>query len=168
MANQYKVIGTRKIVRALTGQPARFTAISLDEVVQVRHREINMTHVYWVPMGEDLDNEENYLEPIDNPDFNLQADFQAYRRQFGVLAPHEIRAIREGYQLSLRQFALVLGINYSTLSEIENGLVLQTDEQESLFRLSQDEQAFAKLVQAKKAIMPDSQYRKIVQKVALV
>lgn len=167
MKPKYHVIKTIEIVRALTGQPARFTVISLDEVVQVRRREIAMTHTYWVPLGDDLGNDENYLEPIDDPDFNLQADFREYRRLFGVLTPQAIREIREGYQLSLRQFALILGMSYSTLSEIENGLVLQTDEQESLFRLSQNERAFADLVQAKRAIMSAMQYQKIVHKVAL-
>lgn len=168
MTNKYKIVKTIDLVRTLTGQPAHFTVISLDEVVQVRRREIKMTHVYWVPEGENLDDPENYLEPIDDPDFNLQADFREYRHQFGVLTPAAVRQIRESYQLSLRQFALILGISYSTLSEIENGLVLQTDEQESLFRLSQNERAFAALVQAKKAIMSVSQYQKITQKVALV
>lgn len=168
MTNKYKIVKTIDIVRTLTGQPAHFTVISLDEVVQVRRREIKMTHVYWVPEGERLDDPENYLEPIDDPDFNLQADFREYRHQFGILTPMAVRQIRESYQLSLRQFALILGISYSTLSEIENGLVLQTDEQESLFRLSQNERAFAALVQAKKAIMSVSQYQKITQKVALV
>ncbi|MCH5464084.1 helix-turn-helix domain-containing protein [Levilactobacillus tujiorum] len=167
MKPKHHVIKTIEIVRALTGQPARFTVISLDEVVQVRRREIAMTHTYWVPLGDDLDNDENYLEPINDPDFNLQADFREYRRLFGVLTPQAIREIREGYQLSLRQFALILGMSYSTLSEIENGLVLQTDEQERLFRLSQNERAFADLVQAKRAIMSATQYQKIVHKVAL-
>lgn len=167
MTKEYKVIKTVEIVRELTGRPADFTVISLEETVQVRRREIKMVHTYWVPADERLDDEDNYLEPVDDPDFNLQADFREYRRQFGVLTPTAVRKIRENYQLSLRQFAMVLGMSYSTLSEIENGLVLQTDEQESLFRLSQNSAAFVTLVQAKKAIMSESQYEKIEQKVAL-
>jgi len=167
MTKEYKVIKTVEIERTLTGRLANFTVISLEETVLVRRREVQMTHIYWVPAGERLDDEDNYLEPIDDPDFKLQADFREYRRRFGVLTPEAVREIRENYQLSLRQFAMVLGMSYSTLSEIENGLVLQTDEQESLFRLSQNNGAFATLVQAKKAIMSASQYEKIEQKVAL-
>jgi len=158
-------IGTIEIARTLTDHPERFTIVRLEEIIQVRQRSIKMMHTYWVPIDEDWSNEDNYLEPIDHPDSKLQLDFRQYRDQFGLLTATDIRQIREGYRLSLRQFSLLLGSDQDVLAEIESGLLLQTDLQESLFRLAQVCGAFESLVYAKRAIIPADQYREIVNKV---
>lgn len=167
MATDYQVLQTIQRQRPLTGELETFTVIVVDEVTKVRKREIQARHVYWVPEKMTLTEEANYLEPIDEPDYNLKNDFKIYRQKFDVLTPAEIKQIRENYQLSLRQYALVLGMSYSTLSEIENGLVLQSDEQESLFQLSKNHLAFRQLVQTKRHVLPVSQFQKIQQKVAV-
>ena len=167
MVQSYKWLKDIERKRALTGEIEEFSVISVTEEVKVRRRVITAVHTYWVPKGADLRDDNNYLEPIDNPDYNLQLDFGEYRKRFGVLTPDQIKEIRQGYHLSLRQYALVLGISYSTLSEIENGLVLQSDEQESLFRMSESSQAFTRLVQSKVAVVPERQYQSIRQKLVL-
>lgn len=158
-------IGTIEITKALTNRPERFTIVKLEEIVKIRQRSIKIMHTYWVPIDEDWSNEDNYLEPIDHPDSNLQLDFRQYRDQFGLLTATVIRQIREGYRLSTKQFALVLGIDQDILADIEAGLLLQTDVQESLFRLARVRGAFESLVHAKRAIIPVDQYQKIVNKV---
>jgi len=162
----YQVIKTVQIKRALTGEQETFTVVQGTEMFCVRGRQIQSTHIYWVPAGEDVADEENYLAPVDDPDYNLQLDFQIYREKYGVLMPAEVKKIREDYQLSLRQYALILGISYSTLSEIENGLILQSDEQESLFQLSRNRVAFKNLIVAKEAVMSARQFQRIQDKIA--
>lgn len=73
---------------------------------------------------------------------------------------------REFNDLSGRKFAEVLGISHSTLSQLENNLVLQSDEQDSLLRLASCPAAFLALFKQRQPILVaafgDARYQTIL------
>ncbi|ANZ60227.1 hypothetical protein AYR62_01010 [Secundilactobacillus paracollinoides] len=110
----------------VTDKDEHYNVIELEEKAQVAEETVMNTHRYWVPINADISNRDNYLEPKTDPDFNIHADFAEYRKQFNFLTPAEIKATRERIGLSLRETATLLGMGFSTLSNIERDLVLQS------------------------------------------
>ena len=70
--------------------------------------------------------------------------FAMYKQEKNLLSTEEIIEIRKKYGLSLQSFAKVLGIEYSELSKIENG-VIQSSEHDALLRLANNSYGFYKL-----------------------
>ncbi len=86
-------------------------------------------------------------EEIWDPDLddeNLILAYQEYRKQKGLLAPEEIKAIRQSYGLSQTAFAKVLGLGEKTIARYENGS-LQDEAQNNLIFLASDPVNFHKL-----------------------
>ena len=96
----------------------RFEEIKLVEKVKVKNSLIENEHTYYKcnQCGE-------LFEPFDDPDYNARLDFEKYKKLNGLLSSNEIKEIRLEYSLTLRQMADLIGISYSTLSEIENGSI---------------------------------------------
>ncbi|TGD17445.1 helix-turn-helix domain-containing protein [Levilactobacillus suantsaiihabitans] len=119
----------------ITGNEIAYTVIAVQETAMIAGDPLENTHYYWVPAGADLNDTANYLEPLDQIDQNFDTDYQLYREQYGFLFPEGIKAARAGLGLTLRETALLLAMSFSTLSNIENGLVLQSLDQEIKLRL---------------------------------
>lgn len=120
-------------------QLSDFTEVKLHEKSTIKDVVIENEHVYY-----QCSNCGELFEPFDDPDYNTRMDFDQYRSKLGLLSPEEIKQIRENYNLTLRQFSELLGISYSTLSEIENGS-LQSKHLDATLRLAQTSNAIRKL-----------------------
>ena len=117
-----------------------------SESVEVKGLEFESIHTYYI-----CENCGEEYASFENPNENLEKDFQRYREIKGWYSPEKIRRNRKQYGLSLREYASLLGISYSTLSEIENGS-LQNEQQNSAFILADSPHALKKLVENKKGI----------------
>ena len=73
-------------------------------------------HRYWVLEGRDITDFDEYMEPLNDPDYNLKRDFQKYRKQYNFLSPEAISNYRKQLGLNLREAALILAMSFSTLS----------------------------------------------------
>nr|WP_040471091.1 helix-turn-helix domain-containing protein [Lentilactobacillus kisonensis] len=112
-----------------------YKQITLTERVKITKTSFTNSHTYLIQADKDINDRANYIVPFDDPDINLRSDYQIYRRINGFLQPSEIKASRRRLGLSLRELAAILGMSFSTLSEIENGLVLHSQIQDNLLRL---------------------------------
>jgi len=121
-------------------QTVTFTIIELQETVRINGEKIKNTHRYWVPAGDNLADAENYVEPLTNPEENLDSDYQLYRRQFNLLMPQEIRQAREALGLSRATTALLLNLSEPQFSAIEDDDLLQTRKQDAKLRLLKNPQ----------------------------
>ena len=102
-----------------------------------------------------------YGRVIDDPDINLRSDYAKYKQAKNLLATEDIIDIRKKYGLSLRSFAKLLGIGYSTLSKIENGVV-QSNVHDALLRLASDPHGFyTKLVVPKSELLTAKELAKL-------
>ncbi|WP_125581020.1 hypothetical protein [Levilactobacillus cerevisiae] len=118
-----------------------FTIIELRETVTIGSLDaLENTHRYWVPAGKDLADPTTYIEPITNPDYNLDADYQLYRQQYNFLSPAAIKAARQYLDLSVPTTALLLDMPEEVFLAIENGDLLQSLEQEINLRFLQHPQ----------------------------
>ncbi|MFC6261853.1 hypothetical protein [Levilactobacillus fujinensis] len=114
----------------LTGAPIEFNVIEVDEEVVMFDAPLTNTHRYWVPATVEIDDEEEYLEPVDDPDYNFRMDFALYRDKYHFLLPDEIKLVRKRLGLTIREVGVVLAIDPQQLSEIEDNVALQSFDQE--------------------------------------
>lgn len=121
-----------------------FERIYLNEKVTIRGVELTVNHEY-----DKCKSCNELFEPHEDYDKNIKNDYIAYRQKMGFMQPEEIKSIRKKYEMTIRQFAAIIGIGFSTLSNIENG-VLQNSYQDALFRLAKTPTAFYTLVKDKK------------------
>lgn len=121
--------------------------VEIEEEVQIRDVTFSTVHEY------DKCSECGELyHPLDDVDKNYLKDYELYREKVGYLQPERIKSIRELYNLTIREFAEILGIGYSTLSNIENG-ALQNDYQNTLFLFSESPTAMYKIIIDKKEFL---------------
>lgn len=155
--------------RPVLQKTVTYREVELNETVKIRRRQISVKHYYWVPLTADLADIEAYLLPLDDPDCNTRRDWQNYRERYQILSGAAVKKSRTTYGLSGREMAAIIGISHSSLSEIENELVLQSDEQDSLLRLAQNRLAFVALVRTRRASLTEAfdeaRYRAILAKV---
>lgn len=135
-----------------TDREESYKLIKIEENVEIKGDEFKVSHCYY---QRESDNE--LFEIFDNPDFNLDRDYDAYRNKNNLLSPIKIKQIREEYNLSIRDFSNIFGISYSNLSAIENG-ALQSKYLDSMFRLASDPYAFMTLVKARESDLESDKY----------
>jgi len=117
------------------GKPVYYNVIELKETHLIGRDPLTNTHRYWIPMDADLDDTSAYIDPLDQIDYNFEADFALYREKFNFLTAAEITNSRENLGLTPDEAALILGLTTEKLSDIENDGCLQSFEQETLLRL---------------------------------
>jgi len=117
-----------------------FKRVEIKEKVTIKDETFDVIHEY-----DKCEHCGELFEPFENIDKNIEKDYSIYRDKKGYLQPEKIKKIREKYGFSVRQFAELLGIGYSTLSNIENG-ALHTKYQDVLFKLVASPQAFKNLI----------------------
>lgn len=79
-------------------------------------------------------------------DGNLKRAYAAYRRDNGLLSVEEIKALRERYGLSLREFARFLGFGEQTVARYEAGAV-QDQAHDVVMRLASTPEGAAGLLE---------------------
>lgn len=139
----------------ITGAPVDFKVIEVEERITIFSEPIANIHRYWVPASADVDDEEEYLEPVDDPDYNFRTDFAIYRRKYNFLQPDEICAARQRLGLSQAETAVILGLDESLLADIEANMALQPYEQELKLRWLLSPMTLSRLVLNHQAIMQE-------------
>lgn len=137
----------------LTRQNEVYNVIYVKETTRVSEESITNTHQYWVRDGAPLDDDNEYLEPISDPDYNIRSDYAVYRQKYGFTSPEQIKAQREAIGLTLRETAMVLGMSFATLSMIETGQHLQSYTQQLKFNYLMQPQLLKSLVDAHEALI---------------
>lgn len=117
-----------------TGGQTTYRVIAVTETSLVAQVPVTSQHHYWILPTADLNDPTTYLPPQDDPTYNMRQDWIAYREQFNLLQPEEIKAARKALGLTLREVALILGMSFSTLSNIENNRLLQSFDHEVKLR----------------------------------
>jgi transcriptional regulator with XRE-family HTH domain len=77
-----------------------------------------------------------------------------------LLTPDQIKTTRLQYQLSVHDFAKVLGIGYGNLSSIENGAI-QPPYIDALITMAAEPAAFQRLVLRKQDLLTPKVYAKV-------
>lgn len=137
----------------------RYEYMEVLEIVKVKNQSFEVLHEYYKRLSDG-----ELFEPFDNPDKNLETDYEIYRKKNNLLNPNQIRAIREKYKLSVRDFSNILGISYGNLSSIENGSI-QPKYIDSLIRLASDPQALEKLLIARKNDVTEGTYETLIARI---
>lgn len=128
----------------------KFNKLFITETIKVKGIEITNTHEYW-----ECEDCKELFEPLDNPDKNILSDYELYKKIEGLSQVNEILDVRNMYKLSQRDFSKILGISYSTLSNIENGS-LQSVSHDSLFESAKNPYTFKSLlIKRKKKLKPE-------------
>lgn len=141
-----------------TGQEERYQKIVIEEEVSVKKDKFRLCNIYYKRLSDG-----ELFEPFDDPDYNLRRAYDLYRERYQLLSPDEIKAIRNRYELSVRDFAKILGLSYSNLSLIENG-GLQSNYIDSSLRLSRNVGAFKQLVEDKKQSLDGGVYSRLMDR----
>lgn len=139
----------------ITGAPVDFKVIEVEERLTIFSEPIANTHRYWVPATVDVNDEEEYLEPVDDPDYNFRTDFAIYRQKYNFLQPEEIRAARQEMGLSQAETAVVLGLDANLLADIEANMALQPYDQELKLRWLLSPATLSSLVRNHQEIMAE-------------
>ncbi|AYJ40764.1 helix-turn-helix domain-containing protein [Lactiplantibacillus pentosus] len=85
-------------------------------------------HHYWIDSDGELWSD--FDDPMENP----KADFEAYRTKENYLKPEQIKQFRQNTGLTVQALASYVGMDSSTLSQLENNDRVQTKEQDSLLK----------------------------------
>ncbi|KRL41510.1 helix-turn-helix domain-containing protein [Liquorilactobacillus nagelii] len=106
-----------------------YNEIWKPEVIKVKDESdlLVMNH-YWQDKNGELWGDFN--DPMEN----VRRGFNAYRKRKGYMTPENIRKLREKLNLSVREFAKLLGIGASSLTQIENNQRIQVKYQDVLFK----------------------------------
>lgn len=147
-----KIIGHTTTTDIMDNDVA-YTIIELTETDIIGGDPLENTHRYWVPAGADIYDSDNYLEPLDEINFNFDADYHLYRQKFGFLYPAEIIAAREKLELTLPETALVLDLPLKILTRIEQRLQLQSYTQEIALRLLSQPTSLRTLIRQHRALI---------------
>ncbi len=139
-----------------TGQEEKYKKIKIEEEVFVKKERFKLTNVYYKRLSDG-----ELFEPFDDPDYNIRNSYNLYRKKHNLLSPQEIVEIRNKYELSIREFANILGISYSNLSLIENG-GLQAKYIDNLLRFSRDVPSFKQFIKDRKVDIDKNVYAKLL------
>lgn len=130
-----------------TGKVEQYELIKIKEHVKVKNDYFDVLHEYYKRLSDG-----ELFEPFDDPDKNLNKDYDLYRKKYSLLTAEEVKGIRKKYELNIRDFSEILGISYSNLSSIENGS-LQAGYIDNLLRLADDPYALLQLINGKKNVL---------------
>ncbi|OAX75716.1 transcriptional regulator [Lactiplantibacillus plantarum] len=110
-----------------------YTEVWKTEAIKVKDESdlLVMNH-YW------RDKDGALWGDFNDPMENVRRSFDVYRERKGYMTPDEIRDLRNQLNMSVREFADILGISTSSLTQIENNKRIQAKYQEILFEAAKD------------------------------
>jgi putative zinc finger/helix-turn-helix YgiT family protein len=91
---------------------------------------------------------------------NLETAYAAYRERHSIIAPSEIKALRESYGASQKAFGIILGFGELTINSYEHG-ALPADANANLLRLVEISGNFRRLYQSRKELIGPTQRKRI-------
>lgn len=103
---------------------------------------------------EEFENTQSTIDPY-------EAAYRAYRSRKSMLQPEEIRALRNRYGLTQKEFSDLLGIGIATINRYENG-ALQSEAHDRLLRMAMQPRYFLDLLANHPERLEESKVRKIV------
>lgn len=124
-----------------------FEYTKVCEEVVVNKEKFTVTHDFWRWLTDD-----HFVVTEAEVAGNLRRDYDAYRARHQLLAPEEVKNIREKYGLGLRDFSRLLGVGFSKLAEVERG-ALQKKYLDNLLCMADDPYALLKLVTEKPTLL---------------
>lgn len=83
-------------------------------------------------------------------DFNLQALYDVYRKENGIISLNQIREIPEKYSIGKRPLSLLLGWGEQTFSRYADGDIPTKQYSDILIRIYNEPQFYSELLEAKK------------------
>jgi putative zinc finger/helix-turn-helix YgiT family protein len=104
--------------------------------------------------GEVFENPKSSIDPYD-------AAYREYRSRKGMLQPEEIRAFRNRYVLTQKEFSDLLGIGIATLNRYENG-ALQNAAHDNNIKSTMEARNFLHRISSTQVIMDDSKKQQII------
>jgi len=130
-------------------------SIKDDETFEIKGETISLPlEKYVCPDCEiEIIEEEEY-------DRGLLKAFNEYRKKNNMLFPHEIREIREKYNLSQRAFSRVLNWGETTINRYENG-VLQDPAHDEVLAFIKNPKNMQYLLEKNKTKIPSKDYNKV-------
>lgn len=89
----------------------------------------------------------------------IEQAYAQYRERKGLLGPDEIQGIREGYSLSQKSFAALLGMSEATINRYEGG-GLQDEAHDTAIRAQAKTESMIELLRRKGDLLTERQRRK--------
>lgn len=122
--------------------------------------------------GSMISYDEYYLvDENDNEIFNRSVEikndqrlYDIYKKQNGLLTSSDIKKIRHKYELTQKEYALVIGLGEVTIHRFEKGSI-QTEAVDSIMRLSNDPDNMYVLLLINKKNISDSLYKILLKRV---
>lgn len=107
-----------------------YTEVWKPELITVKDAtDLLVINHYW------QDSDDELWGDFNDPMENIKRGFAAYRERKGYMKPNEIKKLRHQLGMTVRKFAESIGIDSSTLTQIEHNQRLQVKSQEKRFRL---------------------------------
>lgn len=111
---------------------------------------------------------DNNGEEIFNRDIEIENDerlYDIYKKQSNLLTNIEIKKIRQKYNLTQKDYALVIGVGEITVHRFEKGAI-QTEAVDSIMRLSDDPDNMSFLLLQNKGNITTDLYEKLIARIS--
>lgn len=82
-----------------TGKLEKYELIELTEEVKIKKEIFEITHKYYKRLSDD-----ELFEPFEDPDYNLNIDYNTYRNKHNLLYSEDIKEIRNMYKLFMARY----------------------------------------------------------------
>ena len=137
----------------------------MEEIIKTRKRKSEVK-------GTELEIIEEYMidlntgNEINNHKFNLENDkklIDAYKEEKELLTSNEIKEIRNMYGMTQKNYAFALGMGEISIHRLEKTFI-QSDETDSLMRLSVDPSIMLKLLKINKSRFEEDVYNRLTTK----
>ena len=126
--------------------------------VKVKGTELEIIEEYMIDL--------NTGNEINNHKFNLENDkklIDAYKEEKELLTSNEIKEIRNMYGMTQKEYAFALGMGEISIHRLEKTFI-QSDETDSLMRLSVDPSIMLKLLKINKSRFEEDVYNRLINK----
>ena len=126
--------------------------------VKVKGTELEIIEEYMIDL--------NTGNEINNHKFNLENDkklIDAYKEEKELLTSNEIKEIRNMYGMTQKNYAFALGMGEISIHRLEKTFI-QSDETDSLMRLSVDPSIMLKLLKINKSRFEEDVYNRLINK----
>mgnify|MGYP004647272935 CR=1 FL=1 len=134
----------------------------MEGIIKTRKRKVTGTKLIIEEYMIDL----NIGNEINNHKLNLGNDkklVDAYKEEKELLTSNEIKEIRNMYGMTQKEYAFALGMGEISIHRLEKTFI-QSDETDSLMRLSDDPSIMLKLLKINKYRFEENVYNRLTNK----
>ena len=134
--------------------------INTSEIFKVRGDEIEVEVEYYKCNECDIE-----FEDIDSEIKPIEEAYIKYRAKHNMITPEKITELRKKYNLSQREFSLILGWGGATLSRYENG-GLQDDAHDRMLHLIMNPTNILELIKSHPNNLPINKRNQLIKKIS--